>query len=322
MITDELSPPFRQLAQHMAQNHVYLSVKNEDFPDVARHLLNDDLDSTPPKIVVVVGAGASNDACNLPTGEHAAKHLTDAFILKARVSRQLIVQEIRRITIEYRLDRDDFEAVLLALSKFDQATVLDELNSMYSRRHYPSLTYEVLAHWLKHRFIDAIINFNFDELLDQAIDDELGAHGYYRVITDGDCQEDIARWRDERDRFRFPLYIKPHGTASHKSTMRFTRSSYSLLAPELVNLLVNLFDKEVDVIVLGHAMQSVEFNDILARNKGEGLHFYALGHQKPELRDPNGPDWHLDFCCTTPTAGLSDYINLLATEIATSFRKG
>ena len=41
-------------------------------------------------------------------------------------------------------------------------------------RYYPGLAYEILAHLMKHGFIDAIINFNFDEVLDQAIEDELG----------------------------------------------------------------------------------------------------------------------------------------------------
>ena len=304
----------------MAQNHVYLSVQNEDYSTASRHLLKDDLTSPlPPKIVAVVGAGATNAACGLPTGEDAAKRLIEAFKARASVNGQLIAEEIHRITVEYRLERGDFEAVLLALSKFDQKTVLKELSTIYGRRHYPSLAYEILAHWLKHRFIDAIVSFNFDELLDQAIDDELGSHGYYRVISDGDCPEDVAHWLDNRGRFRFPLYIKPHGTASHKSTMRFTRSSYSLLPIELVNLLKRLFQAPTDVVIIGHAMQSVEFNDILASSGGDLLKFYAISLQKPEFRVADKPYWDVAFCDAGLNGGLGHSIDLVATTTAQMF---
>lgn len=312
---------FRDLPLHMAQNHVYLSVQKEDYSYASRSFLNIAPPVIPPKVVAVVGAGASNDACDLPTGEAAAKILIDAFKSKARVSGRLIDEEIHRITVEYRLESGDFEAVLLALSKFDQTTVLNELNSIYSRRHYPSLAYEVLAHWLKHRFIDAIVNFNFDELLDQAVDDELGSKGYYRVISDGDCPETLDHWLDKSGRFRFPLYIKPHGTASHKSTMRFTRSSYSLLPPDLARLLMHLFSGPVDVVVMGHAMQSVEFNDILKRSGGRELRFHALGHQKPELRVPDAPKWDVDFFDIRPMGGLGICIDKITSSTEALFDK-
>jgi SIR2-like domain len=316
----DLPEPFADLAQHMAANHVYLSVRNEDYATASQHFLKES-PNPPPKIVVVVGAGASNDACGLPTGQVAATRLIEAFEKKARVSEGLIRDEIHRITVEYRLGREDFEAVLLALSKFDQKTVLDELNAVYSRRDHPSLTYEVLAHWLKHRFIDAVVNFNFDELLDQAVDDELGADGYRRIVTDGDCPEDLENWLDSRGRFRFPLYIKPHGTASHKSTMRFTRSSYSLLPPDLERLLLALFRNQVDVVIMGHAMQSVEFNDILARSGDKNLRFYAVCKKKPKLRAvANNKKWDLAFWPTKTSGGLGVCVDGIATKVAYLFK--
>ena len=317
-----LTASFQRLAQRMAQNHIYLSVRNEDYiPTLSRFLRASD-SSTPPKIVAVVGAGASNDACGLPAGGDATKLLIKAFQERASVSNGLIEEEVHRITVEYRLERSDFEAVLLALSKFDQKSVLEQLNAIYNRRHHPSLTYEVLAHWLKHRFLDAIVNFNFDELLDQTIDDELGPHGYYRVITDGDCPEHLSHWLDKRGRFRFPLYIKPHGTASHKSTMRFTRTSYSLLPIDLVRLLSTLFEGSVNVLVVGHAMQSVEFNDILASSGGVGLRFYALGHGKPEFRVASRPKWSMDFVKTSPSRSLGHVIDLINSRVVDRFRDG
>ena len=311
----------------MAQNHIYLSVRSEHYVTGSRSFLKEEPTSTPPKIVAVVGAGASNDACGLPTGWLAAEKLIRAFVAEGRVKENLIEEEIHRITVEYRLEQGDFEAVLLALSKFDQKTVLSQLNAIFNHRYYPSLTYELLAHLLKHRFIDAIVNFNFDELLDQALDDELGHYGYYRVISDGDCPENLGSWKDKKDlskdRFKFPLYVKPHGTASHKSTMRFTRSSYSLLPADLVRLLKSLFTGPVDIIVVGHAMQSVEFNDILAHSNG-AKRFYAFGHTEPELRMAGAGDtqkWKPTFFNSSSVeGGLGRCMELIIGQTESMFK--
>jgi hypothetical protein len=325
-MNDEMPPNFGELSRHMARNHIYLSVRNEDYPTACRYILKKESNPIPPsKVVVVVGAGASNDACGLPTGALAAQALRDAVRRKVGIENEVIDEELHRITVEYRLDQGDFEAVLLALSKFRQTTVLEELKKIYNRRHYPSLTYEVLAHWLKHRFIDAIVNFNFDELLDQAINDEIGQSGYYRVVSDGDCPEDLNDWLDIRERFRFPLYVKPHGTASHKSTMRFTRASYSLLPVDLVTLLTKLFEGSLQILIVGHAMQSVEFNDILGIGAGRSkLKFYSLGHQKPEFRIAGTSGWsECEFWETKAMqGGLGECIHRISSQMEESFEKG
>jgi hypothetical protein len=321
----EIQASFKELSRHMAQNHIYLSVRKQDYMPACRSMLKEEDSLFPPKVVIVVGAGASNDACKLPTGAQGAQVLKDAFKRRVGISDELINEEIHRITVEYRLDQGDFEAVLLALSKFDQAAVLDRLKAIYNHRHYPSLTYEVLAHWLKHRFIDAIVNFNFDELLDQAINDEIGQGGYYRVISDGDCPGNLDHWLDKHERFKFPLYIKPHGTASHKSTMRFTRTSYSLLPADLVGLLMKLFDGNVEILIIGHAMQSVEFNDILGTGteRGNGLKFYALGLQKPEFRIAGSSGWSkCEFWNTQLMGGVGECIHLISRHVEESFKTG
>src|SRR5690348_16397025 len=123
-----LPESFHSLARYLAWNHIYLSVRSEDFSNASRRFLQEQA-SLPPKIVAIVGAGASNDACNLPTGEKAAQRLIEIFKRKTGINDRLIEEEIHRITVEYRLGRGDFEAVLLALSNFDQRTVLDELNA-------------------------------------------------------------------------------------------------------------------------------------------------------------------------------------------------
>jgi hypothetical protein len=232
--------------------------------EVAREKLLEEGNSweEPPRIVVVVGAGASYAEAKLPLSSKAVSLLKE----KIKVEDKFFDYELQRLTTQYRLEEKDFETQLLALSKFHTPDLLKELHNIYGRRYYPTLTYEILAHLLKHRFIDSIVNFNFDELLDQSIDDELGSGSYHRVISDGDYPDEMWRRNDENQRFRLPLYIKPHGTASHKSTMRFTREAYFLLSDDIKNLLeILLSGMPTILIVIGYNMQSVEFNQIISK---------------------------------------------------------
>ncbi len=150
--------------------------------------------------------------------------------------------------------------------------------------HYPSLTYEILAHMMKHGFLDAVINFNFDELLDQAIEAEVGAGRYIRIVRDGDFNRELRIDQADQKRFDRPLYIKPHGTVSDPASLRFTREAYFAIPPDTTRLLKSLIcgtpaDKYLDsglkntgskglpvcILVLGHALESFEFNKLFLR---------------------------------------------------------
>jgi len=229
---------------------------------------------TPHRIVVVLGAGASHAGCGLPLGRQAGAMLTRRLVGAGRIPRKLFMAEIERLVTEYNLREEDFETTLLALSKFDQAGLLVEMESIFGHRYFPSFTYEFLAHLAKHRMVDAIVNFNFDETLDQSLDDEIGRANYSYVASDGDLA------RDEPEHARPPrsaairpyafdrfLYIKPHGTAGHPSSMRFTRTSYSWMAPGLRRLMNGVFKSRPTMIVIGHGMASVEFNRLLESTK-------------------------------------------------------
>jgi hypothetical protein len=166
------------------------------------------------RTIVVVGAGASKAACGLPLGRELASGI-EAAVIDAGTPRRLIEAELDRLELVNRLGRFEFETRLLALSRFDPETVLSMLHEKCDVRHYPSLTYEILAHLMKHGFIDAVINFNFDEVLDQSIDDELGVDQYVRIVRDGEWLLHLqSRTPDDPWRFDKPLYIKPHGTVS------------------------------------------------------------------------------------------------------------
>lgn len=268
-----------RLAHHLACNHLDLS--SDHYRDPADYPRDDSNDPHKPgPVVVVIGAGAS-DGPGLPLGNDAYRILQE----RLHISPGLLKNELARLELEYRLKPKEFETRLLAMSRFARDGLVKNLAEIYGHRYHPTLTYEILAHLLKHRFVDAIINFNFDELLDQSIEDEIGSGNYKRIISDGDCPSEIETIRDEAGRFRVPLYIKPHGTASHKSAMRFTRGGYFLLPGDIRELLETLFKKQpVRFVLIGHEMQSFEFNGIISKKiRPERSEFYVLNlKDKPD----------------------------------------
>jgi hypothetical protein len=162
---------------------------------------------------------------------------------------------------------------LLALSKYFPKDIYEKLANYYGYRYYPDGFYEVLAHLFKNRFIDAIINFNFDELLDQAIEDEIGSSSYRKVLFDGDLP-DFNNEVIKDDHFQRPFYVKPHGTFSHKTSMRFTRRDYFNIPSDIDNFLGKLLSGQlnakkrikVNLLVFGFNMESFEFINLLKTN--------------------------------------------------------
>jgi hypothetical protein len=90
----------------------------------------------------------------------------------------------------------------------------------------PQLGAELIAHWAKHRFIDAIVTLNFDRTIDVALENELGQGAFHRVISD---QSEPIPTGDER-----PCLIKLHGSTCTPGTLRFTQGQVGLLPPLLI----------------------------------------------------------------------------------------
>jgi hypothetical protein len=124
----------------------------------------------------------------------------------------------------------------------------------------PQLGYELIAHFLKHGFADHAITFNFDELLDDAIDNELGRNEFTLVASEHDVSTRTPRLE--------PHLIKLHGTLSRPATLRFTRRSTSSLHPSLVRLL--------DRIVLGRTRDGASRDQL-------DTHIVSLGYAWRDL---------------------------------------
>lgn len=244
--------------------------------DLARKFLSREKQEQSCRNILIIGAGASSDSyAGIPIGSQMIEELEKEYVEK--------IKSIPFLADRYKQEEDevkkltgnqlDFENYLYLLSSFfvKQEDLRKKITEMTGFRYSPHLFYEIAAHLLKHGFIDAIINFNFEELLDQAISEEIGEGNYHFILSDGHAVKLSEILVDGR--LKAPIYIKPHGTHSHKTSLRFTKRHY-LDLPEDIRLMLksiiggeqgsgyNLIQR-VNVICVGFKMESFELNEIL-----------------------------------------------------------
>lgn len=168
-----------------------------------------------------------------------------------------------------------FENRLSLLEHFySKNDVLKALKGKVSLKYLPSKFYEIVAHMFKHRFIDVIVNFNFDELLDNAIDDEMSPNTYHKILSEGDFT-DIEELMS-KGRLREPIYIKPHGSTERPMSMLYTTNQYIEIPDGIKSLLNQIFLGEVggepssnsnikyfNIMIAGYGMKDMDLRNIL-----------------------------------------------------------
>jgi len=301
--------------------------------------------------VLVIGAGASfNVNSKIPLATGAIGIIRAAFQKKYGDKILIFVdRKVQEVSETYGLNPDEFETQMLACSSLDNELVLKQLTVLYNSKYPVSLFYEIVAHLFKHRFIDVIINFNFDEMLDNAIAEEMLPNQYRFIYSDGHCPERMNDLLHD-NRLSCPIYIKPHGTISHPNTLKFTREAYykgpTRIKETIIYLIrgINAYSTvdehgqnreqrlPVNLIVAGFGMKSIEFSLILSKylekDRGKLYYFDVLGNDTSVVdklpKDLNSftnensylfPILHRDF----DNRRLDDWFLQLWTRIRDSF---
>lgn len=232
------------------------------------------------RFIAVVGAGASKAATiksseYIPDAQEAAARLRAAFT--GRVDQSIIAEKTKQVAERMRTSPDNFEAQMLAMAQFSAKMVTDELTNLCGNKNVPCLVYEILAHMFKHRFVDVIVNFNYDELLDNAISEELPNPGDYRyVYTAGHCPNNLKELRID-NRIKQPIYIKCQGTISQSNSMRFMEAKAFMMERAIQDHLLELLEGHVpdaisqeflpiNLLVFGFSMQNHVFNNLIKRS--------------------------------------------------------
>ena len=221
--------------------------EGEAFSEVAgllktNYLRNAGFDDSPREpVILVIGAGAS-EISHFPRWEKLKEKVLDIGKLDRRDFVTAVWSSLRARGIfpdnddpeRELLDRDDVRIEMIASVACRRRACAQQIRQLLYD-HYaagglweeagppPLLVYELVAHLVKHGFVDHVITFNFDELLDVALTNELGNGAYLRIFSGFECVSILDQGK--------PTLIKIHGTVSSPESMRFTDEKSSVFAP-------------------------------------------------------------------------------------------
>lgn len=200
------------------------------------------------------------------------------------INPNVLDEEIRRSAGNSNLDTATLEEVTQVACKYDSVRkvaiqFLREICLLPGHGEVPPpvLQYEVLAHLVRQGFVDHVISFNFDELFDEAILNELGA-AHARIVSERDYLV-----LDELPKHTSYL-IKPHGTISSPLSLRFTRSDVETFPEALAEFIKDRILPPLNcrtvsgevvgatVIVVGFSMRDPAFNSIVEASQIQRLY--------------------------------------------------
>ncbi|MDP9078819.1 MAG: SIR2 family protein [Bacteroidota bacterium] len=240
--------------------------------------------------VLIIGAGCSADVNrNIVTAPRVPDMITDKLDGGLR---QRFMDELDRIVKTDKLNPKDPLTKFKALRGVkDEQYLRRELKALLSYRYQTSLFYELVAHMFKHGMIDIIINYNFDEILDNIIEEEMGQTRYAKILMNGQCPDDFRELHIE-GKLTTPIYIKPHGTISHINSLKFTNDHFFAVKDErsrMQKLLLSLFKENyidnntvtqlpVNIIAAGYAFNDLDLKDtIIEAQAFNNRHFPGSG---------------------------------------------
>lgn len=248
---DEAEVLLEDLAKKLALNLVDVSTLiNKErinyqaiYKDPATYLNRSNIAPPRERFIAVIGAGATHAATKrsqkpIPLASEAMAELRQAF--NRKVKKEFIDEEVKRLANLRQTSFENFETQLVALAKFNQNHLLDALTKLCGNRHVPALEHEIIAHLVKHRFLDVVINFNYDELLDNALQEELpNPDDYSFIYSPGQCPKDIKTVMVDK-RLKQPIYIKCQGTISYPSSLHFQHDKTLVIEPAIQQHIMDL----------------------------------------------------------------------------------
>ncbi|MEM7373767.1 MAG: SIR2 family protein [Bacteroidota bacterium] len=218
------------------------------------------------RVVAIVGAGMSFDAANLPLGKELAQHLIRKLDCDRGQGKIIFEKKINELERKFNLERDDFKTILFALNQMDSKSLMHHFQSALSHVVPHSNSYKLLSALVEKGIINAVLNFNFDEILDSELDKI--RKSICAVVTDSDLDFKCPR---------FPLYIKPHGTVSRPETIRFARADYYRIEPKVEQIIRDLLtEKKTIILLIGFRLKFFDFTNIFYESLVPGSEIFVL----------------------------------------------
>ena len=231
------------------------------------------------KVLFVIGAGCSAEA-----GIKTSKQIIEEFDFG--FSEDQIRTILRQNNLEVPFEDIPMEAYLSAYKDiFGTAwdDIKSKLRDFFPDRYEveikkPPLGYALLAHLMKYNFVHSIISLNFDELLEQALDDSLGVDGYKIVAS----RSAFGRIKDSELFDESRVIYKPHGTISMPMTLRATWERVNRLDNEKIQVLNSVLKKHSIWVFVGYRFTDLDIAPIFlysAKNR-KNLKIWFINRDK------------------------------------------
>jgi hypothetical protein len=220
-----------------------------------------------PSFNVILGAGASVTG-NIWAGKELKRKLFNIArekgqgnILKDYLIKNFNLSALDWSNVEKTIEKEGditFEMVCSAFT--EELGLRKELEDFF--KYYFSiedkpmpLCYEILAHLIATQLVDNVITFNFDELFERALDDEIGRDKYSLVVTPDDFKKMY-----NRENFDKPMVIKLHGDVNYNKSLKFTVNDVTRFSPAKKRLLERILSNSY-IIIAGFSCESQDMKE-------------------------------------------------------------
>lgn len=220
-----------------------------------------DLMANPHSYIFIIGAGASTSA-GVPTSTDLEKVLISG---PYGTDIEIKLKERRKNLEEVALE--ELLSIYADISAGENP-VGDFLRGQlgrFSKDTFPPLSYEILAHLMNHGLIKQVISMNFDELLEIALDEEVGETNYEKVRSKSqfmklldDEKLSLSNMEKIPSIMERKLLLKPHGTVSYSMTLIAEYDRITILEEEKARILEKILSGKT-VILVGYSFRDPDF---------------------------------------------------------------
>jgi hypothetical protein len=129
--------------------------------------------------------------------------------------------------------------------------------------YFPTFSHEFLAHLVGVGILNCCITANFDEVLETALEDEVGRASFLTVASESEFERfsnvPFGNWSSEvEDRRIHSFVLKPHGTISRRLSLRYTPEGVDILSRAKRNVLKEALEGAL-VVFLGFGNYNEDF---------------------------------------------------------------
>ena len=208
---------FQLVVRSMTMQNLTVDQVNQQIDalsELADCLLEKSKLSSETIVVPFVGAGASAIA-GIPASGALQQQLYMAFTNKnVNIGRILDEEALFHFPLEAKhgirkLSLFRFSSIISRFA-YGRNIIHDHISSAMRLASHRPLAYELLAHLAKHEFVDHFVVLNYDQLLDEALEDEIGDR--LRLITNPDEVPGPKSVHDAKAKYCY--LFKPFGSLS------------------------------------------------------------------------------------------------------------